>query len=67
MFAAEPAVSFTIPGLAAADDDVVDDGLDADDEATAGLDEASEDPDPEAGREATLGLETVLGFDLLPP
>ena len=66
LFAAEPAVSFTIPGRDAAADDVDEDGLD-DDEAAAGLAEESDEAEPEVGRDAPLGLETVLGFVLLPP
>ena len=66
LFAAEPAVNLTIPGLAAEADD--EEGLDADD-AAAGLAEVSEAEDPEAGRDGPLGLETVLVLDfaLLPP
>ena len=70
MLAAEPAVSFTIPGRDAAADDVEEDedGLDDDDdEAAAGLAEESDEAEPEVGRDAPLGLETVLGFVLLPP
>ena len=69
LFAAEPAVNLTIPGLAAEADD--EEGLDADDadDAAAGLAEVSEAEDPEAGRDGPLGLETVLVLDfaLLPP
>ena len=64
LFAAEPAVNLTIPGLAAEADD--EEGLDPDD-AAAGLAEVSEAADPEAGRDGPLGLETVLDFALLPP
>ena len=53
LFAAEPAVNLTIPGLAAEADD--EEGLDADD-AAAGLAEVSEAEDPEAGRDGPLGL-----------
>ena len=68
LFAAEPSVSFTIPGRDTAADDVDEDGLDDDDdEAAAGLAEESDEAEPEVGRDAPPGLETVLGFVLLPP